>query len=115
MLDVKKLLTKMLTTVSRSFSSNGTVVVRKQFNLVTVIYQGSAKAYTHSAYNTVFTLNADERPSTTVVFTAYDNNTSDATKVPLIGHIETDGRVNVWVYANSGSSVAPYFHVTYLR
>lgn len=115
MLSVKALLTKILTTNIRSFSSNGTVVVRKALGVVNITYKGTSNAYTHSSYNTVFTLNADECPSEEVVFTAYDNNTSDVTKTILIGRIETDGRVRIWVYGNSGTNVAPYFNVTFLR
>ena len=119
MLDLKKLLTKILTAIGfysdKEYSINGSFRVRRTWNAVNVTYRGSAKAYTHSSYNLITTLGTNERPASNVYFPAYDNETNDVTKVPLMGYINTSGEVYIWVYSTSGTNVAPCFNVTFLK
>ena len=120
MLSIKKLLTKILTVIGfyseRSASTSyGTLYVQRIFNVVTVTFEGTPSTLTHSAYNKLFTLNANEKPPITVRFTPFDNNTSDVTKSALGGYINTSGEAFVWIYGNSVASNAPRFTVTYVR
>ena len=120
MLSIKKLLTKILTAIgfysARSASTSyGTLYVQRIFNVVTVTFEGTTSSLTHSAYNKLFTLNSNERPPVTVRFVPFDNNTSDATKSPLAGYINTSGEAFVWIYGNSVASHAPRFTATFVK
>lgn len=99
----------------KTYSANGTLRVVRTFNAVQVIYVGNALNYTRSAYTLIYTLGENERPAGTVYFTAYNNNTNDVTQVPLVGYIDTLGRIYLWVYSGISGSVAPRFSVTFLK
>lgn len=99
----------------KTYSANGTLRVVRTFNAVQVIYSGTALNYTRNAYTLIYTLGENERPAGTVYFTAFNNNTNDVTQVPLVGYIDTLGRIYLWVYGGISGNVAPRFSVTFLK
>lgn len=109
MLNIKKLLTKILTHFGVQKVTLDTnycyAYVKKQGNVVTLNIVGKAISITSGTWTTICTLPQNFRPESRTDFVAYDNNTTNHSIVSAPIRIETDGRVNVWPYETSSKQL----------
>ena len=82
--------------------------------MVTVKFYLTSKTYTANTWNTIATIPENLRPASVLTFTALNNNVStDATNTPIWCRVNTDGKLQVYVFSDR-ASVAPTGVMSYV-
>ena len=116
MLNIKKLLTKILTTQTQTISNSaGTFYISKQLNIVSIEFNCTVANYTGGSFTSLFTLPEEYRPDRIIDFALIDNNVSVPTYAMLEGRVTTSGDVRVWIWTNSTHNKQPHGTVTFFR